>query len=262
MSAVLQSLQKAGVKTQENSWNSDAAIVWSVLWHGRMQANRPLYEHYRSQNKPVVVIDIGTLIRGTTWKVAVNHINAQGYYGHKSNLDWDRPKKLKLSLGSNSITNNSIMIAVQHRNSLQMQEISSVEAWINQQVDKIRQHSDRPIVVRPHPRSFLNQSLLPDTVSTVDPVPLANTYDSFDFSTAWHAIVNHNSGPGILAGIAGSRPVVDQSSLAYPVSVAFDQLEQPYLCDREQWFTEVCHTEYTVPELENGLWLKRIESAL
>ena len=58
------------------------------------------------------------------------------------------------------------------------------------------------------------------------------------------------------------RPIVDMSSLAYPVSVGFADIEQPYTTDRDLWLTQISHTEYTVPELEQGLWLKRIESAL
>jgi len=55
---------------------------------------------------------------------------------------------------------------------------------------------------------------------------------------------------------------VDQSSLASPVAVNYADIEQPYIIDREQWLTEICHTEYTVQELREGLWLKRIQYAL
>ena len=48
MGAVLNSLQARGIQTQENSITSDAAVIWSVLWAGRMAANQGAYEHYRS----------------------------------------------------------------------------------------------------------------------------------------------------------------------------------------------------------------------
>ena len=92
--------------------------------------------------------------------------------------------------------------------------------------------------------------------------PVANTYDSFDMHFNCHAVVNHNSGPGIQAGIAGCRPIVAHSSLAYPVAVGMSDIEQPYDVDRELWLIKICHTEYTVQELQEGLWLKRIEPAL
>jgi hypothetical protein len=40
--------------------------------------------------------------------------------------------------------------------------------------------------------------------------------------------------------------IVDQTSLAYDVT------------DRPQWLIEICHTEYTVEEIESGIWVKRI----
>jgi hypothetical protein len=91
---------------------------------------------------------------------------------------------------------------------------------------------------------------------------VSNTYDSFDLGLDCHAIVNYNSGPGIQAAIAGVRPIVDISSLAYPVSVGFADIEQPYKTDRELWLAQISHTEYTVEELQQGLWLKRIAPAL
>ena len=58
------------------------------------------------------------------------------------------------------------------------------------------------------------------------------------------------------------RPVVDATSLAHPVGVAITDIEKPYVTDRDLWLAQISHTEYTVPELEQGLWLKRIELAL
>jgi hypothetical protein len=262
MSAVLDVLQGAGILTQENSMDSDAAVIWSVLWNGKMRANKEVYEHYRAQGKPVIIVEIGALYRGTTWKIAVNNITADGYYGHTENLDWDRPRKLGISLAVTAFHRPEILIAAQHQHSLQVANLPSVEAWIYKQILRIRQFSDRPIVVRPHPRSTLNAKLLPSDVVFEEPNPLANTYDSFDMHFDCHAVVNYNSGPGIQAAISGTRPIVDRSSLAYPVSVSYAELEQPYLIDRDRWLVEICHTEYTLNEIQQGLWLKRLRPYL
>ena len=262
MSAVLDVLQGAGILTQENSMESDAAVIWSVLWNGKMRANQAVYEHYRSQGKPVIIVEIGALYRDTTWKIAVNNITADGYYGHTKNLDWDRPRKLGISQAVTAFHRPEILIAAQHQHSLQVADLPSVEAWIYKQIVRINQFSDRPIIVRPHPRSVLNTKLLPNNVVFEEPHPLKNTYDSFDMHFDCHAVVNYNSGPGIQAAISGTRPVVDMSSLAYPVSVSYAELEQPYLIDRDRWLVEICHTEYTLNEIQKGLWLQRISPAL
>jgi len=261
MAAVRGSLNQHGIEIQAQSWDSDAVIIWSVLWHGRMLENREVYNHYRGLDRPVIVIDVGTLIRGVTWKVAVNNITADGHYGHKHNLDWDRPRLLGIAL-ENQTLRPEILIAAQHQQSLQMSAVPDQEAWITQQIAQIRSVTNRPIVVRSHPRCALNISQLPLGIEIQAAQRLANTYDSYDMTVDYHAVVNHNSGPGIQAALAGARPIVDRSSLASPVGIDIANIEQPYAVDREQWLVEIAHTEYTIPELEAGLWIQRLEPYL
>jgi hypothetical protein len=262
MNAVLDSATAAGIKTQENSMTADAAVIWSVLWNGRMQANQAVYNHYRSQNKPVIIVEVGALYRGHTWKIAVNDITSQGYYGHTEKLDWDRPTKLNISLAVQLKPSNEIVIAAQHPRSLQTANIKDMSDWVKQQIAKLQTVTERPIVIRPHPRARLLLDNLPAGVKIIQPKKLTNTYDSYDMHYRCHAVINHNSGPGIQAAIAGCRPVVDQSSLAAPVGVDINNIEQPYDIDRSRWLVEICHTEYTVEEIISGIWLKRIHSAL
>ena len=261
MQAMLDSLRQAGHTIEQNSTTADAAIIWSALWHGRMAANKAVYENYRAYNKPVIIADVGALQRGTTWKIAVNHINRLGHYGHNENLDMDRPRKLGIKLGTNSSKNPSILIAAQHRHSLQLAN-QNHEAWIIDQIHEIRKVSDRPIVIRPHPRSLLHLGTLADTITIERPQKVADTYDNFDMHFDYHAVVNYCSGPGIQAAVAGTRPIVGTYSLALPVSVAIENLDQPYDTDRDHWLVEICHTEYTVKEIEQGLWIQRLQSHL
>jgi len=261
MSAVLDCLQSRGIQTQENSMTSDSAIIWSVLWAGRMTANQAVYEHYRSQNKPVIIIEIGALYRGNTWKIAVDNITADGYYGQQNNLDWDRAKKLRISLATQLSPKPDIIVALQHDRSLQVSGIN-MQNWLNSTLEILKKSTDRPITVRPHPRCRLPLHNLPKNVTVETPNRLPNTYDSFDMHYDCHAVVNINSGPGIQAAIAGVRPIVAPSSLAYSVGTAFADIEQPYVRDRELWLTQICHTEYTVAELQQGVWLDRIAPAL
>ena len=261
MAAMTSALNHRGIATPVNSCSADAAIIWSVLWSGRMAANREVYHHYRSQGLPVIIVEVGALQRGHTWRVSVNHVTTQGYYGHLDSLDWDRPRKLGLQLQTPTVQGHHITVALQHPRSLQVEHIHNWNQWIHNTVDSIRAHTDRPIVLRPHPRGRV---AIPDIagVTVSHPRQLPGTYDSFDFDLDCHAVVNINSGPGIQAAIAGVRPIVESSSLAHPVAVGFDQIEQPYSLDRELWFTQICHTEYTVPELQQGLWLDRLEAVL
>ena len=265
LSAFLDGCNRQGISTIEESLDADAAVIWSVLWHGRMSKNQTVWSHYRAAGKPVIVIDVGALYRGETWKIAINSITATGYYGHTENLDWNRPRKLGISQAINLSCNPRIVIAAQHARSQQVVGLVSMEAWVVQQVEQLRTVTDRPIVVRPHPRSPLNWAglvHLPKDVIIETPVKVANTYDSYNLAFDCHAMVNYNSGPGIQAALAGTRPIVDQSSLAWPVSIKIQDIDRPYDLDRDQWLVEICHTEYTVEEISQGHWYKRLESEL
>jgi hypothetical protein len=258
MQSMLNSLRNHGHTVAENSWDADAVIIWSVLWSGRMRDNQAVWSHYQSQNRKVIVVDVGALYRGQTWKVALDTITAEGFYGHTDRLDWDRPRKLGINLAINVTRNPRIVIAAQHVHSQQVSKLDSIESWISQQVADIRAVTDRPIVIRPHPRSALDRSLLPANVPVEKPQRITGSYDSYNLVFDCHAMVNYNSGPGTQAALAGTRPIVDRSSLAYPVSIDIKDIERPYTVDRDQWLTEICHTEYTLEELGKGLWLQRL----
>jgi hypothetical protein len=259
MEAVLDCLQAAGHETYENSWDSDAVVIWSVLWSGRMTTNQAVYTHYRAQGRPVIIVEVGALYRGNTWKISVNNVTADGYYGHLDRLDWDRPRRLNISLATQSVTRPEIVVALQHVKSLQVAAIADMTQWVHDTVSILRHHTDRPIVIRPHPRSSIP---LPTGVVIEQPRRVAHTYDSYDMHYNCHAVVNHNSGPGIQAAIAGVRPLVDGTSLAAPVGIAWADIEKSYTVDRDLWLTQICHTEYTVPEIQRGLWLNRLAPAL
>jgi hypothetical protein len=94
------------------------------------------------------------------------------------------------------------------------------------------------------------------------PKKINNTYDSFDVDYGYHAVVNYNSGPGTQAALQGVNVITDQSSLAHPVSMEINQIENPPKIDREQWLVEICHTEYTVDEIANGRAWSRLMPGL
>ena len=262
MRAIIAGLQRHGVKVEDNSYSADAAIIWSVLWAGRMRQNKEVYQHYRSQGKPVFCVDVGALVRNHTWKIAVNHVTADGYYGHHDKIDTNRAARLGLRLGVQTDNTGIICIAGQHKDSLQMQDWPDVETWINDRINQLRQYTDRPIHVRPHPRSPINVGKIIEGVTIVAPRKIINTYDDFDMQYNYHAIVNHNSGPGIQAALAGCRPIVSASSLAAPVGHLIENIEQPYDIDRTEWLHSIAHTEWTVDELATGDWYTRLLPAL
>jgi hypothetical protein len=237
----------------EVSTTDGIPVIWSVLWAGRMMPNKLIYEN----NKPVVIIEVGNLRRGQTWRISLNHINSLGEFANNSDLDPTRSEKLGVKLHPMKENRRlEILIATQHKQSLQWQDQPPIEQWVNETVAKIRKYSDRKIVVRHHPRSPILAKL--SGVAIESPTQILGTYDDFNINYNYHCVVNHNSGPAVQAAIHGTPIICDSSSLAGEISGKFEDIETAKLPDREDWFLKLCHTEWTVNEISQGIPMKRL----
>jgi hypothetical protein len=254
--AFRQGLQKHN-QTVVNDNDYDVAVIWSVLWRGRMSRNRDIYFKCRSQNKPVVIIEVGSLKRGTTWKISLNHTTNLGFFGNTEDLDSNRPKKLNVFLKPEKQNRkDSILIACQHTDSLQWQNMPSTSDWLSQTVNEIRKFSGRPIKIRPHPRNQIAINI--PGAELIKPQKIVDSYDDFDFDFDHHCVINHNSGPAVQSALNGAPVICDRSSLAYPVSIPMSQIENPIIPDREDWFLKLVHTEWLIEEISAGIPLARL----
>ena len=240
------------VKNDENF-----AVIWSVLWSGRMKPNQEVYRRCVKNNIPVIIIEVGNLLRHKTWRISINNINGLGIFGNDDNFDQKRPEKLGLSLKPvNSRRREEILIAAQHQQSLQWQGMPSMSAWVENVVAQLRQHTTRNIVVRPHPRSPFSVNL--NNVRVLSPKIIPGSYDDFDIDYNYHCVVNHNSGPAVQAAVFGTPVICDSSSLAGELSGNIENIESINLPDRTEWFLKLCHTEWTTDEISQGIPLERI----
>lgn len=259
--AFLSGMQTLGWTPVADTMDADAAVIWSVLWKGRLRLNKAVYDHYRANNKPVFIIEVGSLVRGVTWKVAINNITADGIYP-LTVIDPDRASKLGISLAPQSSTRRSaILIATQHQESLQWHGMPVVSQWIDDTICAIRQHSDRQIIVRPHPRCLIQPSNH-TSVTVQQPIKLEHTYDRYNIDFNYHCVINYCSGPSIQSPIAGTPVICSKSSLAFPVSMPLDKIESPFLVDRQHWFIRLCHTEWTIEEINQGIPQQNLISSL
>jgi len=235
----------------------DIAVIWSVLWLGRMKGNQRIYELCKKRNIPVLVAEVGNLKRNETWRLSIDNINGLGVFGNDQNLDPDRAKKLGIYLEQEKHSRKKpILIACQHQHSLQWKDLPPMQSWAAAMVKQIQERSQRPIIVRPHPRNIFTLNV--PGVHLQVPNKLNNTYDDFDIDYDYHCVVNHNSGPAVQAAIKGIPIVCDKSSLAFPVSESIENIENPKFKDRSDWFLKLCHTEWTLGEIESGEPIKRL----
>jgi len=237
--------------------NEDVSVIWSVLWAGRMRNNKLIYENAIRTNKKILIIEVGNLKRGETWRISLDNINNLGYFGNSDDIDPLRPAKLGVTLKSSPSTKRGeILIACQHQESLQWQGMPLMKDWVAQTIEKIKKYTRRRIIVRYHPRSSFPFKMPGIIVERPKPIPM--TYDDFDIFYNYHCIINHNSGPAVQAVINGIPVLCDESSLAAPMSIQWQDLDNPSLPDREEWFVKLCHTEWTVEEIRKGVPISRI----
>ena len=255
--------RKLGHTVVENSLDADCYVIWSVLWHGRMKNNQEIWKLAKKSGKKIIILEVGGLNRGLTWRVGLNHINANGIFWTEETFDQIRPQKLGVSLQNREKSGKNILICGQHRFSEQWTARPNAEIWLSKLINDIKKYSDRKIVFRPHPRDFQwAKSILNLGIDIHLPGKIANTYDDFDhhkdFQEAW-CVFNPCSNTGIQAAIAGIPIFCDQDSLAYPVSNKnLELIENAQVFDRNDWLIKLCHTEWTLQEIEEGLPQSRI----
>ena len=136
----------------EGDMDADAALIWSVLWFGKMSANKRVWDHYRAQNKPVIVIEVGGLIRNETWKLGINGINRDADFAVDEYMPDDRLKKFGVVLKPWKTDGEYILVCGQHGHSEQWRDMPEMGEYFKQTVTTIREHSDKPIVLRAQPR--------------------------------------------------------------------------------------------------------------
>lgn len=255
-----------GFTCVDNSDDSDVDVIWSVLFNGRMAGNKAIWQRNAADAKPTIVLEVGGIQRGTTWKVGLDGINRDAYFGPDSNNS-DRHRLLGLSLKPWRTEGEFVLICGQHDKSLQWKGMPSVSNWLLQTIDTVRTHTTRPIIFRPHPRCHLPHIEKEfKNVFRQEPRHVSNTYDDYDinFTNVW-ATISHSSNPGIHSILNGVPAFVSTHNLAYPVSNDIDflhDIESPVMPDRTQWLNDYAHTEWTIEEISQGIPLKRLTSNL
>ena len=263
-SALTNAIKRKGWYFSEHDENADVAVIWSVLWEGRMKSNQKIWDTYKKIKRPILVLEIGALNRGYLWKVALNGINGSGYFGPTPN---DDSRKKKLSISSlDWRKGENIILCGQHPHSQQWEGMPPMNRWIENTIESIRSHTDRKIVVRPHPRSNCAIAKRFKNVEFRSPQRLAATYDSYDFeaalNNAW-AVVNWNSNPSTVAALRGIPVFVGPDSMASPVgNLSIENIEKPNMPDRTQWINDLAYTEWSVEEISGGEPLDRLSEKL
>jgi len=247
-------------KTDElvaSSMDADAALIWSILWYGKMGGNKRVWDHYRQQGKPVIVIEVGGLIRNGTWKLGINGINRDADFAVGDYMPSDRLSKFGIVLQRWKEDGEYVLICGQHGESQQWIDMPDMDTYYKTTIEEVRKFTDKPIVVRSHPRFREGLHWACDTdwykvrdVTWNIPKHVQQTYDSFDLEHMLkhtYCTISHSSNAGISSVIAGVPAVVSEHSLAYEVGTEMGTwLSKP---DRANWLNKMSYIEWFPDEI-------------
>jgi hypothetical protein len=174
-------------------------------------------------------------------------------YANQNSTDakWNQIKsQLNLTLQPWRTNGQHILVCGQRDGGWAMKGVD-MPAWTLETVKKIRQHTDRPIVVRPHPKNPISPTLFRQfpNVSTSTTSLLQQ-----DLHNAWASVFFNSS--SCVASVLAGVPVFasDPDCVAWQVANRdLAQIEKPLTPAREQWLWDLSAAHWTDDESRAGL---------
>jgi hypothetical protein len=154
-------------------------------------------------------------------------------------------------------TGNHILLCLQRNGGWSMGNISVVD-WATQTIAQLRQHTDRPIVIRSHPgdkrageymKQFSVNSQLKNVIVGNSGDPLVR-----HLKHCWAAVA-HNSSPTVGAAIEGVPVFVTDPARSQCRDIAntdLSQIENPVMPDRTAWLERISQFHWSHADLTSG----------
>jgi hypothetical protein len=227
---------------------------------------RKIIDQLRQRNTPQVFVDSNILHYARSeheWhRYSLNSVypNDGVYFFDK--LDPDKWSRYSIwhnaPLNPWRVTGDHIVVFCQRPKGWNMFG-NNQEDWLDNTINKIRQHSDRPIMVRMHPgdgtRFKAIEKLQKRYGQSIIVSEHANIRDAL--LNAW-CTVGYNSTPNVVSAIEGIPGYVQDPTHSWAADIAFtdlSQLENPPMLDRTGWANKIANIHWSNEEVKSGkLW--------
>ena len=228
---------------------SDIAVVFGVRKKAVpfSQHRGRVFDEQEAASKTTVVLETGYLKRGSGeddyYAAGIGGLNGRAWFrNHRCKPD--RWEKLGIELRPWRTAGVHIVLCGQVPWDASVDFTDHV-AWLKAAVGRIRYHTQRPIVFRPHPKA----KIPPIAGCEYSTKPLAD-----DLVNAW-AVVTFNSNAGVDAAVAGIPVFVDDvGSMASGVANKnLVYLEDPGTPEREQWAYNLAFCQWTPAEMRESM---------
>lgn len=173
-------------------------------------------------------------------------------YANRNSTDtkWNIIKRqLNLTMDPWRANGQHILVCGQRDGGWAMKGVD-MPAWTVETVRQIRSHTDRPIVVRPHPKNPINANLFRNFAN----VRLSTNLSlQQDLANAWASVFFNSS--SCVASVLAGVPVFasDPDCVAWQVANSnLSQIEKPLTPTREQWLWDLSAAHWTDEESKSG----------
>jgi hypothetical protein len=126
--------------------------------------------------------------------------------------------------------------------------------WLEQTIEKIKQYTDRPIVVRAHPGDKKTRGFLKLNHKNVQLSTNERLVD--DLKNCWATVV-YNSSPSVASIIMGvpaflTDPIPQHSQSFSVANIDLSKIENPTILDRQSWVEKISMCHWNFDELRSG----------
>jgi hypothetical protein len=251
-----------------NLIDSDIAIIVGYVHRDgkqlpHLQLRQKILDYQKSKGKKTLIAD-SNLFLYTNKQNPLHYLRysfdgvfpTTGFY-FDTNIDSNRFKQisqdLNISVKPYRKNGDHILFCLQRNGGWSMAGYA-VNNWLHDTITKIRQFTNRHIVVRAHPGDKKIKQILKINYPNVS----LSTKESLieDLKNCWATVV-YNSSPAVASIIEGVPSFITdpepQHSQSYAVAnTDLSLIEQPRLTERQNWLDKLCMSHWKFEEIKNG----------
>lgn len=258
----------------KNLVDSDVAVIQGWITEDRdvrshLALRRRVIETYLAQGRHVVAVDSNLFLYADPGnRHHYLRYSFDSVFPHQGIYCDQRPDPVRWQTVSRDLgidlrpyrhSGDHIVLLLQRNGGWSMGGLD-VQDWANQVIAVLQQHTDRHIVIRPHPgdkdaRNYLDHTTGRCRIKWKKTVRLSTNPDlRQDLAGAW-AVVNHNSSPVVAAAIEGYPVFVTDPQRSQCQDIANTDLttiENPMLPDRQTWVERLAMSHWKFTEVQQG----------
>ncbi|MCE5229014.1 hypothetical protein LLG95_05395 [bacterium] len=250
LSALAEGMQKAGwqtvwrnpnVFTPDQTEQCDAVVIHGLHGHARM-----IRDSYAAHSIPILILEYGYWRRDEGyWSLGIGNLN----WIPQTNCPDGRAKALGLIAPPTCKSEGEYILLCGQKSGDAQHDIQDIALWARETAARIHEHTDVPIVWRPHPRQEETPAPSGTTTHLPSEFPLEKSL------AGAKVLVTHNSTAAYAAFVTGI-PVVCDRSAAYAEVANVDLgpviFERPGAENIQAFLNRVAYAQWNLSELSDG----------